>query len=352
MKIELIRKGDRGSEVVDIQTKLSRLGYRLGREGIDGVFGPATQKALKAFQKSRGIKADGIVGDETWAELVGASYRLGDRLLYLRTPFFEGDDVEELQGLLNTLGFKAGSIDGIFGPVTERGVREFQKSTGVFSDGIVGTTTLHALRNLRNVFKSKGKPVPPLGATPTPFFLAIAGKKIAVDFGHGHPDPGALGASGAKESEICRDLGLRFGNLIELSGGKVIYARLGEKRVALQERARAANEAQADFFLSFHLNGSSEPDRGGTSTYHHPRSEEGKILAEMIHESLLAALGRHDGGVHGKNFAVLRLTKMPAVLIEPVYITNPEEEILVEDEAFRQRIAVAVLNGVKNYLGT
>lgn len=351
MRIELIRRGYRGTEVVDIQTKLSRLGYRLGKEGVDGVFGPATQRAVKAFQKSRKIKADGIVGDETWTELVRASYKLGDRLLYLRTPFFEGDDVKELQRLLNTLGFKAGSIDGAFGPVTERGVREFQKSTGVFSDGIVGTATLAALRNLRNVFKSREKPVPPQGTIPTPFFLAVSGKKIAVDFGHGRPDPGALGATGAKESEICKDLGLRFGNLIELSGGNVVYTRLGENKVALQERARAANEAEADFFLSFHLNGSNNPEQGGTSTYYHPRSAEGESLAKDIHHSLLAALGRNDGGVHGKNFAVLRLTRMPAVLIEPVYITNPEEEILIEDEAFRQRIAVAVLNGVKNYLG-
>lgn len=351
MKIELIKRGDRGSEVVDIQTRLAILGYRLGKEGVDGIFGPATEKAVRSFQKSKGIRPDGIVGDETWGELVRASYKLGDRVLYLRTPFFEGDDVKELQRSLNTLGFKAGKIDGIFGPVTERGVREFQKSTGVFSDGIVGTATLSALRNLRNVVKSKGKAIRPRGIKPAPFFLAIQGKKIAVDFGHGHPDPGALGATGVKESEVCEDLGLRFGNLIELSGGAVVYTRSKESKVALQERASVANGSNADFFLSFHLNGSGDPEKSGTSTYYYPHSAEGKRLAESIHQSLLAALGRRDGGSHGKNFAVLRLTRIPAVLIEPIYITNPEEERLVEDEAFRQKIAVAVLNGVKNYLG-
>lgn len=350
MKIELIKKGHKGSGVVDIQTRLTMLGFRLGKEGVDGVFGFATEKAVKSFQKSRGLKADGVVGEETWSELVKATYKLGDRLLYLRAPFFEGDDVKELQHSLKILGFNVGLIDGIFGPITERAVREFQKSTGVHSDGIVGVATLSALLNLRNVVKSRESVVFPEESKPPIAVSKIAGKRIGVDFGHGYPDPGAIGQGGTKENKICEDIGLRFGNLVELSEGKVVYTRGVRKKISIELRAKAANTENVDFLISFHLNGSKNPEIGGTSTYFYPSSDKGKSLAESVQRSLVIALGRRDAGVHPQNFAILRLTKMPAILVEPVYITNLEEEWLIKDEGFRQRIAVAVLDGLKNYL--
>ena len=99
--------GDRGKEVTDVQQRLHALGYELGNEGLDGFLGPRSQLALRAFQQERGLLADGVLGANTWRELVEAGYALGDRLLYLRMPNFRGDDVLALQVKLNLFGFNA-----------------------------------------------------------------------------------------------------------------------------------------------------------------------------------------------------------------------------------------------------
>ncbi|HEY3316938.1 MAG TPA: peptidoglycan-binding protein [Coriobacteriia bacterium] len=155
-----IRQGDRGPGVEDVQKRLLSLGYDIGHTGVDGVFLGATLAAVRNFQRSRALAEDGIVGPETWAALVDATFTLGDRLLYLRLPYFHGRDVHVLQGALNALGFACGGPDGIFGPFTEQAVREFQRNTGQHADGIVGTETVRAVLNLRHVWGDKDPTAP------------------------------------------------------------------------------------------------------------------------------------------------------------------------------------------------
>lgn len=352
--MEIIKRSSRGKEVIDIQSRLTALGFKLGRAGVDGNFGPATEKAVKEFQKKRKLFVDGIVGEETWRELVDANYALGDRLLYLKVPFFRGDDVAQLQKWLNMLGFNVGEIDGVFGIITEKAVRSFQKSTGIHGDGIVGPSTLEALKNLRNIFDSNAKSDFPNEVGAKKVFSSVAGKRIVVDFGHGYPpDPGAIGSAGLKESEMCEDIGLRFGNLVQLSGGEICYIRSIGDFVELTERAKIANDLKANLLVSFHLNGNTNPLVDGTSVYYFKRdrvfSFEGKKLAMLVQRKLLEALGFEDRGIHGADFLILKLTKMAAILIEPLFITNPERERSLRKEDFRQKIAVAVFDGVQDY---
>jgi len=150
-----VRPGDRGPAVEDIQRRLLALGYDLGRTGVDGVFFGATMEAVRAFQATRELAGDGIVGDETWSALVDASFTLGDRMLYLRLPHFHGRDVASLQQALNALGFACGVSDAIFGAFTERAVREFQLNSGLPADGIVGPETVRTITNLRHVWEGK-----------------------------------------------------------------------------------------------------------------------------------------------------------------------------------------------------
>ncbi len=355
--MEKIRKGSKGSIVSEIQEKLFSLGYDLGSSGVDGIFGLITSKAVGLFQKDYGLNPSGVVDKETWQTLLEATYTLGDRLLYLKRPFFQGSDVRQLQNWLTTLGFNVGEIDGIFGYTTEAAVREFQKNVGLTSDGIVGISTVKAFHNLGKILENNlevGFPFEERLSSSSPLIL-FEGKKIVVDLGHGFPpDPGAIGPSGLKESEICEELGLRFGNLVELLGAEVFYTRQCGKYVDLKERIKLANSLQAHLFISFHLNGSPRPEAKGTSVYYFASgrrySRTGKRLAEAIQRELVSSLGSRDNRIKGKNFAVLKGTKMTAVLVEPLFITNPEEEKRLKDEVCLQKIAVAVFDGVKNYL--
>lgn len=155
-----IRTGDRGPAVEDVQRRLLSLGYDLGSDGVDGVFLERTADAVSAFQRGLGLAQDGEVGPRTWAALVDSTFRLGDRLLYLRRPHFHGRDVSTLQGALNVLGFSCGGPDGIFGVYTERAVREFQTNCGLVPDGVAGDETVRAIANLRHVWEGKDPTAP------------------------------------------------------------------------------------------------------------------------------------------------------------------------------------------------
>lgn len=160
-----ILPGARGPAVEDIQQRLLKLGFDLGRTGIDGVFLGKTREAVEAFQAREGLADDGVVGDATWAALVDATFTLGDRMLYLRLPHLHGHDVAVLQQALNTLGFACGDADGIFGRYTGRATREFQRNCGQPDDGIAGSETVRAIIGLRHVWEGKDAAVPVSAST-------------------------------------------------------------------------------------------------------------------------------------------------------------------------------------------
>src|ERR671935_27116 len=137
-RMKVIRPGDVGEPVRDVQHRLIALGHRIDPTELDGSFGPTTQAAIRAFQQQRGLPTDGLVGTATWGELVEAGWRLGDRTLYLRSPYFRGDDVRDLQRRLNALGFDTGREDGIFGERTGTAVVEFQRNMAGGADRVVG----------------------------------------------------------------------------------------------------------------------------------------------------------------------------------------------------------------------
>ena len=149
-----IQRYDTGPAVEDVQQRLAALGF-LSEEGIDGVYGDVTARAVCAFCEAQGVAPSDSVDEKVWSALVDASFCLGDRTLYLRMPYFHGHDVLELQQALGALGFACGAVDGIFGAYTELALRKFQLNLGLPSDGIAGAYTFAALRNLHHSWEGK-----------------------------------------------------------------------------------------------------------------------------------------------------------------------------------------------------
>lgn len=150
-----IKKGDVGAAVEDIQQRLMSLGFDIGQERVDAIFGDDTALAVEKFREAHELPAGSAVDQECWNTLVDATFVLGDRSLYLRYPNFHGRDVYTLQSALNVLGFACGPADGIFGVHTESAVKEFQSNVGLIPDGIAFEETFHAINRLRHVWDGK-----------------------------------------------------------------------------------------------------------------------------------------------------------------------------------------------------
>ncbi len=155
--MELIQKNDTGAAVEDVQGKLESLGF-LDKSQVTGVFDEDTENALVAFCQKNNIPECKQVDDKVWAALLDATFRLGDRTLYLRMPYFHGNDVCQLQQALDALGFSCGACDGIFGAYTEDALRKFQMNMGLPTDGIAGAFTYRAIYNLHHSWEGKTGP--------------------------------------------------------------------------------------------------------------------------------------------------------------------------------------------------
>lgn len=348
----LIRPGQRSGAVRDVQRRLLALDYQIEPIELDGRFGDSTLAAIKAFQERRGLVSDGLVGDETWRELVEASWDLGDRTLYLRAPPLRGDDVRTLQERLGALGFDVGRVDGIFGPRTARAVREFQANYGVPSDAIVGRSTIRALAGL-----------PALGGATSAASLrereelrrfgpTVAGLHVVIDPGHGREDDGLVGPAGTREPDVCSAIAQRLQDVLTASGVLVYLTREADATPTDSQRAALANALGADLYLAIHVAGSDDRGRRGAAVYFFGherfRSEAGARLADCIHTELIAT-GVADAGLHAKQYAILRETRMPAVQIEPGHITSRDDERSLVDPSFQRQVAEAIAAGLREF---
>jgi N-acetylmuramoyl-L-alanine amidase len=137
-----------------------------------------------------------------------------------------------------------------------------------------------------------------------------------------------------------------------------IMTRSRDSDVGLYARSDIANKGNADIFVSIHINANDNPSIGGTSTYIYPgsgsssetlRRQESYRLAQAIQDELVDSLGLRDIGVKEANFAVLRTSNMPAVLVELAFISNEAEEKLINTDSFKNKAAQAIVDGIVKY---
>lgn len=154
--MDSIKQGMQGPAVEDVQTRLASLGYAIDEHELEGSgYGASTAKAVSDFRVASGLATGDEVDSVCWSALVDASYKLGDRTLYLRLPNFHGADVRALQQALNVLGFACGIDDGYFGPHTEAALQQFQENVGLFADGMAFQDTFNYIKRLHHVWKDK-----------------------------------------------------------------------------------------------------------------------------------------------------------------------------------------------------
>ncbi|MGD1213291.1 MAG: N-acetylmuramoyl-L-alanine amidase [Candidatus Acidiferrales bacterium] len=223
--------------------------------------------------------------------------------------------------------------------------------------------------------------------------LGLKINRIAIDPGHGGYDTGTVGPHGLLEKNLCLDVALRLGQLIEenIEGAEVVYTRRDDRYVPLEERTAIANGANADLFISIHANSSDSREARGVETYYlslaasqesiefatrenalaqsslhdlpelikkitrNEKIAESKLLAVDLQNSLsqrlqLVSRRETNRGVKQAPFIVLAGANMPAVLSEISFVSNASDESLLLESGQRQRVAEGLYHGIAAYL--
>jgi N-acetylmuramoyl-L-alanine amidase len=354
--VRSIRRGDSGPAVTEIRSIL------VGLELLDtpsDVFDEAMDKAVRAFQQSRGVGVDGLVGDETWGALDAARWRLGARTLFHSVPnSLVGEDVRALQERLLEMGYDTGRADSIYGPRTARAVAQFQREVGLTPDGSCGPNTMKALRRLgRKVVGGR-----PQWLREAEAFRAagtnLMGKTIVIDPGHGGGDDlGVVVPDGPlrwNEADLVFDLAARLEGRLAAAGMRVHLTRGPQpaKPMTGAERATLANSLGADLFISLHLDGHENEAAHGVATYHYGTgsglsSTVGERLANLVQREIVVRTGMRDCHIHAKTWELLRLTQMPAVRVDLGYLTSPTDRDRLVNPLFREQTVEAILAAVQ-----
>ena len=228
--------------------------------------------------------------------------------------------------------------------------------------------------------------LPPPAQVPSPAPMRL--KRIVLDAGHGGNDPGAIGRTGLREKTVTLDIAFRLRDLLEKDGFQVVMTRDNDRFIPLASRSNIANRERADLFVSVHANSSRQRSVAGFEVYtlsdatdDHARALEAAenvappvdgteavsteteaIVWDLLYtehraesRELAAAICRglkggrlpsQNRGVKSARFAVLKGSRMPAILVEVGFISHPAEEARLRTSQYRQRLAEGIHSGI------
>lgn len=351
----LLRQGDRGPGIAEIRDRLIRAGILPNDETAQSdLFDEQLYLAVRHFQQERGLTVDGIVGPQTLRRIEEARWSLGDRVLsFLPGRLIHGDDVAVLQQKLMELGFVLDRIDGVFGPITEAALREFQKNVGLSSDGICGPEVFLAIGRLsRTVTGGSQEHLRELVNWESSTRVRLDNQVIMLD----PSDVEDLICVGEiSESFVCWDIATRLEGRLAAHGILVTFSHKRDASAPTeQERAHAANDARVDILVSLRLDRHKNPLASGCATYFFghswSRSATGARLADLIQEEIHAHTPLRDLHAHAKTWDLLRLTRMTAVRVELGYATNIDDSAVLSTSVGRDQLAAALADSLLRLL--
>ncbi len=182
-----------------------------------------------------------------------------------------------------------------------------------------------------------------------PANLSLKNLTIAVDAGHGGSNTGAGGATGSSEKSLALLVSLKLQKALQNEGTKVLMTRTTEKFVDNKERILLYRDNAPDLLVSIHLNSAADPfNAGGTSSLY--RYIGFRPLSFYINKRMLELGLKEYGNIGSFNFMLNSPTEYPNALVETLFISNLEEEALILDDGFQQKIADKILLGIKDFL--
>ena len=242
------------------------------------------------------------------------------------------------------------------------GGKFYLQADGVYARNIV------TIDGKKHAFQENGLWI---GEVPAPVNYGNYKNVVFLDPGHGGRDPGAV-YNGLREKDLNMSIYRKLRSELEKLGYTVLTSRDSDVYVDyVTERSEMVNKTDADVFISIHFNATGVPgaNRSGVETYIYEPDEdikprinkvahddptrlsESKRLADNIHNSVVSVAGANDRGVHGSNYAVLRETIKPAVLLELGYIDSPEYK-KISDDKYQNKLVEGIVTGLRNFYKT
>ena len=175
--------------------------------------------------------------------------------------------------------------------------------------------------------------------------------KWYLDFGHGGKDSGAIGTNKTKESDTVLKIGMLIKNNLEQAFEKVITTREDDKYYSLDYRSSKANKENCDYFVSIHMNSSTNKSAKGVEVWVYDEKSKLYTLSKNICSNLSKTINTPNRGVKiSKSFSVLRKTKMPALLIEIDFISNKEVEKSLRNDNHLKNIADTISSTLLSFV--
>lgn len=186
---------------------------------------------------------------------------------------------------------------------------------------------------------------------------------VVVDAGHGGDDPGKVGVNGTLEKELNLAIAKRLAALLRQADVQVVMTRKedaglydtgtsGKKVQDMKRRIALMEETAPDLVVSIHQNSYSDEAIKGAQVFYYTGSEEGQTLAQLIQKRMVSVLDPENHRVEKENdsYYLLKKTSRPIVIVECGFLSNPQEEILLCDPAYQERVAWNIHMGILQYL--